>query len=133
MLNHSGQADGPVVQAPPLATNRPLDARRCTVQLQNGHLYLDAIATRAQALLGYDLPRSFGLSGDAVLALIDQMADGYRCVAIATNQDDVVSVARTMARQRHGGGIDVQIVDACGEEPAEMSEVALLALENELL
>jgi acetylornithine/succinyldiaminopimelate/putrescine aminotransferase len=133
MLNHSRQTHGSVALATPLAMNNPLDARRCTVQLANGHLYLDAIPAPAQALLGYDQPRSFGLSGSDVVALIDQMTDGYRCVAIAANQDDVVSVATTMARQRCGAEIEVRIVDGYGDEPTGTPEAALIALENESL
>jgi hypothetical protein len=133
MFNHFRQTYGSTAPAPPLATSDPLDARRCTVQLQNGHLYLDAIPAPAQALLGYDLPRSFGLSGDAVVALINQMVNGYRCVAIAASQDDVVSVATAMARQRHGADIEVRIVDAVGDEPTKTPEATLIALENESL
>jgi hypothetical protein len=81
-------------QAPPPATTLAFDARRCTVQLENGHLYLDANAAPARVLLGYDAPRSFGLSPTTAIALIERIADGCRCVAVAANLDEAVAVAR---------------------------------------
>jgi len=118
--------------APHPATTLAFDARRCTVQLENGHLYLDANAAPARVLLGYDAPRSLGLSPTTAIALIERIADGYRCVAVAANLDEAVAVATAIARKDHGE-IDLRIVDGDGEEPVETREAVLIALENRSL
>ena len=71
-----------------------VDARRCTVQLENGHLYLDAIPAPARSLLGYDEPRSASLSAAEVVALIDAMSTRHRCVALTDSDDSAFVFAK---------------------------------------
>jgi len=133
MLDHFRVPDDPIFRATP---SELVDARRCTVQLQNGHLYLDAIAGPAQALLGHDAPMPVRLSAAAAIARLDQMTEGYRCVAVTANRDEAVTVAATVARQRYGAGGSVKLVRADDGEPDHDDEpdndaAGIIALENE--
>ena len=118
--------------APPPATTLAFDARRCTVQLENGHLYLDANAAAVRVLLGYDAPRSFGVSPTTAVALIERMADGYRCVAVAAKHDEAIAVATAIARKDRGE-IDIRIAEGDDEEPAETRRAVLISSENRSL
>jgi len=76
----------------------PLEARRCTVQLSTGRLYLDAAATPATALLGHDLPRLRPTDEPTVRRMISSLAPGYTCVALAPSYSSAVALATNLAR-----------------------------------
>lgn len=102
------------------------------MQLENGHLYLDAVGAPAQALLGYDRPEASGLSTAEAVALIERMADGYRCVAIAATHAEAIAAATAIARKRHGD-VAIRIADGADEEPAALHDAVLIAVENRSL
>lgn len=131
MLDHLSQTEW---SKPPsiVSENLPVvDARRCTVQLENGFLYLDVIAAPAHALLGYDAPQPARTSASRAVALIDLMAEGYRCVALTATHEEAVAIAMTMAPRRCGQA-DVQIIDAHDGEPATTPET-FIVVENQSL
>ena len=110
----------------------PLDARRCTVQLSTGRLYLDAIASPATALLGHDLPVMPASGAPAADRLLASLESGYKPLAttgsFASAADFAVRLARSVA------GADGQVADmnARAGEPVHRSDF-LLAYENETL
>jgi hypothetical protein len=115
---------------PPERRGEPIDARRCTVQLQNGHLYLDAAAAPAQCLLGYDAPRPLGPSATSLVERIERMAPAYRCIALLADRGEAVALA--VQRLQEDGGAAVQVVDAA-ETEADDAARTLIALENDSL
>jgi adenosylmethionine-8-amino-7-oxononanoate aminotransferase len=76
-------------------------ARRCTLQLSNGFLYLDAIASPATALLGHDAPPPPSVVADepGVKVSLELLAAPYRCVALSATADAVAALAREIATQ----------------------------------
>ncbi len=102
-----------------------VDARRCTVQLENGHLYLDAIPAPARSLLGYDEPRSASLSAAEVVALIDAMSTRHRCVALTDSDDSAFAFAKKIV----GHGKKAAIIPAEQGEPAA-APGPVIAFEN---
>lgn len=102
-----------------------VDARRCTVQLENGHLYLDAIPAPARSLLGYDEPRSASLSAAEVVALIDAMSTRHRCVALTDSDDSAFAVAEKII----GNGRQAAIIAAEQGEP-KAAPGPIIAFEN---
>ena len=105
----------------------PVDARRCTVQLSTGRLYLDVVATPATALLGHDLPPTPAVDPATVLRMLSSLAPGYVCVAMTQS----FSAAAGLAAQLGYNGSLVEI-NAMAGEPA-ISGRPLVALENETL
>ena len=108
---------------------RPIDARRCTVQLSTGLLYLDAAAQPATALLGHDVPRETRSDAKSADALLSSLAPSYRCVAVARDFPSAVTAAETLLRAR---GVAVERLDAAFGEPPQ-APGALVAIENETL
>lgn len=84
-----------------------LDARRCTVQLSNGRLYLDAAATPATALLGHDLPSFPAATADAVRQMLSSLAPGYARVALARSSSAAAELAVSLGQAVLGtcGGV----------------------------
>jgi acetylornithine/succinyldiaminopimelate/putrescine aminotransferase len=112
--------------------NRPLDARRCTVQLSRGRLYLDAIASPATALLGHDLPPMPAVGAAAARRLLSSLEPGYTCVAMARNFSGAMDLATRLARSALGARGRVVEVNALAGEPVSDPDV-LTAHENETL
>jgi hypothetical protein len=102
-----------------------VDARRCTVQLENGHLYLDAIPTPARSLLGYDEPRSTALSSAEIIALIDAMSERHRCVALTDSHDNALAFAKEIVAR----GRKTSVIDAEHGEP-EAASGPVIVFEN---
>jgi len=119
-----GLAAQPPVQR---ETENPVDARRCTVQLSTGRLYLDALATPATALLGHDLPLTPAVDEATVQQMLSSLAPGYACVAMT----QTFSAAADLAAQIGEDGSLVEI-NAIAGEPATPGR-PLVALENETL
>jgi Aminotransferase class-III len=109
-----------------------VDARRCTVQFENGHLYLDAIAAPSRALLGYDAPPPVQLSVEATVARIDGMSETYRCIALTAGLEEAVTIAADLVARGRGEQGPHRIVKAEQRE-REDSDEPLIALENESL
>jgi hypothetical protein len=109
-----------------------IDARRCTVQLANGHLYLDAIAAPPRALLGYDAPPPIQLSVEAIVARIDRMSEAYRCIALTAGLEEAAAIAADLVARGRGKQAPYRILTAEQSEREE-SEEPLIALENESL
>jgi hypothetical protein len=108
---------------------RPVDARRCTVQLSTGLLYLDAAAQPATALLGHDVLRETTTDAKSAHALLSSLAPTYRCVAMARDFPSAVGAAEMLLRAR---GDAVERLDAALGEPSH-APAALIAIENETL
>jgi 4-aminobutyrate aminotransferase-like enzyme len=106
-----------------------IDARRCTVQLENGHLYLDAIVAPARSLIGYDEPRSAQMSAAETVALIDAMSIRHRCVALTAGHDDALILAEEILTRGGGEKTPITVVPAERGEP-EGVDGLLVAFEN---
>ena len=106
-----------------------IDARRCTVQLKNGHLYLDAIVAPARSLIGYDEPRSAQISAAETVALIDAMSVRHRCVALTASHDDALKLAEEILTRGSGEKTPITFAPAERGEP-EGADGPLVAFEN---
>jgi 4-aminobutyrate aminotransferase-like enzyme len=76
----------------------PLDARRCTVQLSTGRLYLDAVASPATALLGHDLPSMPAADAPTVAHMLASLAPGYVCLAMTSSFAAAIDFAALLTR-----------------------------------
>lgn len=115
-------------QPPPQEdAEHPVDARRCTVQLSTGRLYLDALATPATALLGHDLPPTPAVDPATVLRMLSSLTPGYVCLAVTQS----FAAAADLVAQLGDNGSLVEI-NAMAGEPV-IAGRPLVALENETL
>ncbi len=115
-------------QPPPQEdAEHPVDARRCTVQLSTGRLYLDALATPATALLGHDLPPTPAVDPATVLRMLSSLTPGYVCLAVTQS----FAAAADLAAQLGDNGSLVEI-NAMAGEPV-IAGRPLVAFENETL
>jgi 4-aminobutyrate aminotransferase-like enzyme len=112
--------------------NRPLDARRCTVQLSTGRLYLDAVASPATALLGHDLPPMPLNDAASVEHMLSSLEPGYDCLAMTPGLAAAVEFAATLSRSHAGEKRRVIELNALDGEPAA-SDDFLVVHENETL
>lgn len=110
----------------------PLEARRCTVQLSTGRLYLDAVASPATALLGHDLPPTPVIDAPTVERMLSSLAPGYACVAMKSSFATAAELAVRLARSSAGAEGRVVEINAFEGEPAG-SVAILVAYENETL
>ncbi len=110
----------------------PVDARRCTVQLSTGRLYLDAVASSATALLGHDLPPLPATSEVEVNLLLSSLAPGYRCLAMEASYPAAVEFAARYCESANGDKVCVAQVNAVSGEPFSEAQI-LVAHENETL
>jgi len=110
----------------------PLEARRCTVQLSTGRLYLDAVASAATALLGHDLPPMPAADEPKLAHKLSSLAPGYTCLAMKSSFAAAADFAARLGRL--AAGVEGQVVEcnALAGEPAA-SEDVLVAHENETL
>jgi 4-aminobutyrate aminotransferase-like enzyme len=74
-----------------------LAARRCTLQLSNGYLYLDAVANPATALLGHDEPPAVVADALRVTSLLNALVAPYCCVALTAAANAAAELAREIA------------------------------------
>lgn len=108
-----------------------LDARRCTVQLSNGRLYLDAAATTETALLGHDHPERSGQAGMALREFLERLDTDYVALAVRREIGAAVRLAcRLATRLRRGSRLE--IVNAGTGEPNSNDRITI-AIENETL
>ncbi len=110
----------------------PLDARRCTVQLSSGRLYLDAVASNATSLLGHDMPDPEAGGVGSAGQLLSSLEHGYACVTTAGSFSAAAGVASKLtglAAEKHGSIVEVNSLDG---EPASDCDF-LVAYENETL
>ena len=118
----------------------PVEARRCTVQLSTGRLYLDAAATPATALLGHDLPQLSPSDEPTVQRMISSLAPSYTCVALAQSYASAAGLAARLARSVSAPSSRVLEMNAFdGEPPASPNfkdsnpDDLIIAYENETL
>jgi 4-aminobutyrate aminotransferase-like enzyme len=110
----------------------PLEARRCTVQLSTGRLYLDALASPTTALLGHDLPPLPATDEAAVEQMLSTLAPGYVCLAMKSSFAAAAEFAARLGRSEAGAeGRVVEINALDGEAPAGADVV--IVYENETL
>jgi acetylornithine/succinyldiaminopimelate/putrescine aminotransferase len=118
--------------APGCDLARPLEARRCTVQLSSGRLYLDAVASAETALLGHDLPPMWATDQAAVERKLSSLAPGYTCVALKSSFAAATELAAGRGRSAAGAAGRVAEVNAINGDPATSADF-LIAHENETL
>jgi acetylornithine/succinyldiaminopimelate/putrescine aminotransferase len=111
----------------------PIEARRCTVQLSTGRLYLDAVASSATALLGHDVPPVPDADLATVTRLLSLLAPGYGCLAIRSTYE---AASKYAAELDHWLGLakppHVVQVNAIVGEPDVTCDM-LIVHENETL
>ncbi len=110
----------------------PVDARRCTVQLSTGRLYLDAVASAATALLGHDLPPMPAIDAATVERMISSLEPGYVCLAMKSSFAAAAEFASRLGRSAAGAEGRVTKINALNGEPAGGADV-LVVHENETL
>jgi acetylornithine/succinyldiaminopimelate/putrescine aminotransferase len=110
----------------------PLDARRCTVQLSTGRLYLDAVASSATALLGHDLPPMLATDELTVAQMLASLAPGYVCFAMTSSFAAACDFAARFSRSTSGAQGRVVEINALDGEPAAGADI-LVVHENETL
>jgi 4-aminobutyrate aminotransferase-like enzyme len=110
----------------------PLDARRCTVQLSTGRLYLDAVASSTTSLLGHDLPPIPAADSSTVERMLASLAPGYVCLAMASSFAAAADFAARSGRSAAGPNGVVFEINAINGEPATGADV-LVVHENETL
>ena len=106
-----------------------LDARRCTVQLANGRLYLDAAATSETALLGHDNPEPARRTGVGLGESLERLDPRYIALAVRRDLGATERLARRFAARLRR---DAEIVDASAGQPGS-DERTTIAIENETL
>jgi 4-aminobutyrate aminotransferase-like enzyme len=110
----------------------PLDARRCTVQLSSGRLYLDAVASNATSLLGHDTPDAAAGGASSARQLLSSLEQGYACATTAGSFSAAANMASKLSRlaaEKHGRIVEANSLDG---EPASECDF-LVAYENETL
>ena len=112
--------------------HHPVDARRCTVQLSTGRLYLDAVASPATALLGHDLPALPATDAATVVRVLSSLERGYVCLAMKSSFAAAADFAARLGRSAAGAGGRVVEINALDGEPAGGADV-LMVHENETL
>jgi adenosylmethionine-8-amino-7-oxononanoate aminotransferase len=117
---------------PGLDVKHPLDARRCTVQLSTGRLYLDAVASPATALLGHDLPPLPVTDAPTVERMLSALAPGYVCLTMKSSFAAAADFAARVGRSAAVPEGRVVEIHALGGEPAAGADV-LVVHENETL
>jgi len=110
----------------------PVDARRCTVQLSTGLLYLDAVASPATSLLGHDSPPTSATDEPAVKRMLSSLAPHYLCLATAQSFGAAADAAARLGRLAAGHSASVAQINALGGEPAPRVDL-LVVQENETL
>jgi len=118
--------------APGDDVGHPLAARRCTVQLSTGRLYLDAAASHATALLGHDSPPMPAADPRSAKGLLCSLERGYTCVAMTRSFAGALDGAARLARSIAGAEGQLAAVNALAGEPAAGYDF-LIAIENETL
>ena len=112
--------------------HHPLDARRCTVQLSTGRLYLDVVASPATALLGHDLPPMPAADAPTVQQMLSSLATGYVCRGMMENSSAAADLAVQMAPLAAGGDGRIVETNSLDGEPSSGSDF-LIVHENETL
>ena len=111
---------------------RPVDARRCTVQLSTGRLYLDVVASPSTALLGHDLPAMPPIDAPSVLRMVSSLAPGYACLAMTRSFAVAAEFAARLGRSAAGADGRVVEINALDGELGPGDE-KLVVHENETL
>jgi acetylornithine/succinyldiaminopimelate/putrescine aminotransferase len=113
---------------------RPLEARRCTVQLRTGRLYLDALATPATSLFGHDLPPIVPIDPLRVRRRLSALSPDYISLALRPSFLAANDFAARLGRWAVGGGGQggVLRINAFEGEPREDYEL-VIAEENETI
>lgn len=128
--SHTSVSSGAL--APGRDLRHPLEARRCTVQLSTGRLYLDAVASPATALLGHDLPSTPAIDAAAVERMLSSLAPGYVCVAMKSSFASAAEFAGRLGRSSAGTDGRIVEINAFQGEPSGHADV-LVVHENETL
>jgi len=111
---------------------QPVDARRCTVQLSTGRLYLDVVSTPATALFGHDTPPLLKTDPVIVERMLSSLASGYVCVARAPCSSTAGDTAVRLGRLAAGHGARIPEVNALDGEPESAWDLVIVH-ENETL
>lgn len=109
-----------------------MEARRCTVQLSTGRLYLDAVASPATALLGHDLPAIGTTDEPTVERILSSLEPGYFCIAMKSSFASAAEFALRLGRLSAGAEGRVVEINAFEGEPMGHADV-LVVHENETL
>jgi adenosylmethionine-8-amino-7-oxononanoate aminotransferase len=117
---------------PGLDVKHPLDARRCTVQLSTGRLYLDAVASPSTALLGHDLPPMPATDAPTVERMLSSLGPGYVCLTMKSSFAAAADFAARVGRSAAGAEGRVVEINALDGEPAACADV-LVVHENQTL
>jgi len=107
-----------------------VETRRCTVQMQNGFLYLDALASQATALLGHDRPAPAAATRATLMQSLAALHPDYDCAAICADLATALLAARKVASLIAGDSKSVRLLGAEGGEVGEQTGIAI-AIENE--
>lgn len=109
-----------------------VEARRCTVQLPNGFLYLDACATAATALLGHDRPIPERTDRSRVVQTLSGLHPDYLCASIGTSVPAMTNLAQQIAAAKAGQEANIHIVNVAAGEP-DLAGGAVIAVEDETI
>lgn len=112
--------------------NQIVEARRCTVQMQNGFLYLDALASPATALLGHDRPAPEAIDRPGLMQTLSKLHREYECVALDTGAEAMVPIAEQIAAAIGGNGHGPRVVNAASGEPEFIGGITI-SLEDETI
>jgi len=126
---HVQQADGALTTGEEVG--RPADARRCTVQLSTGRLYLDAVASPATALFGHDRPPTPPTDEQTVKRMLSSLAPRYRCLALTRSFAAAADFAVRLGESDSPGDRRIAQINALEGEPAPGD--LLVVHENETL
>jgi 4-aminobutyrate aminotransferase-like enzyme len=110
----------------------PLDARRCTVQLSNGRLYLDAVASPETSLLGHDFPALPAPDAASMQGVLSTLVPGFVCLGMSRSFSAAAELAVQLATAAVGTSGKVVAVNALDGEPEARGDF-LVAHENETL
>ncbi len=111
---------------------RVIDARRCTVQLSTGRLYLDVAATSETALLGHDRPTAVAVDEAAVRKALTSLSPGYVCIGLCGSSEMAERLALRLGESAMRSARRTQVANALLGEPPSGSG-GVIALENETL
>jgi adenosylmethionine-8-amino-7-oxononanoate aminotransferase len=127
---HTDSAYAPAIPGDDLRF--PLEARRCTVQLSTGRLYLDAVASSATSLHGHDELAAPAAGASAALQKLSSLEPGYTCVATTPSFVAAAQLASRLARFAAGPEGRILEVNALDGEPSSAHDF-LIACENETI
>jgi len=107
-----------------------VETRRCTVQMQNGFLYLDVLASHATALLGHDRPEPETANRGALIKSLARLHADYDCLAVCADAVEALLLAKKIGSVIAGDAQSVRVIGAEAGEP-ENAPGIVVAVESE--